>query len=557
LLLTGSFLLGFSADGGAADTIPGSANSAKLGEDKKRQEILRGEAGGAPLLETGESGSIAAPEGADKIAVRIEGFKVNGITVYGDDEIQALYAEFQGKDVPLSVLWEVANRITQKYHEDGYFLARAAIPPQELANNIPQIDVVEGYISEVAIDKRNESMPDYLMAAVEELKAQQPIRVEEIEEFLMLLNNLPRAQFRGVLEPDPQARRGAIKLNVIEDNLGPTYHVSVSNSGSKYTGPGIMDAGFSGKIVPYQEISLGISKSLPFEEMSQVNMGYGWNVSLRDRVDLAMSYSSTFPGDALRENELESRTQEFSGKWTHSFLRLRQQVIEGDVEAGLRRSDSKVLGLELSKDRVRYLTGGVKASMQDSWLGVSSADMHVTRGLGVLGASEKTAINTSRENSGGDFTKVEATVSRLQLLGQEWMLQAAATGQVASRSLPSSEEFGFGGMTFGRAYDSSEISGDHGVAGLLELRYQGVPPLKETATFTPYVFYDAGKVWNKNTGQETNISASSAGMGLYVDALYGIHGNIFLAKPLTRAIETPIRAGRDDWQVRFQVQATF
>ncbi len=127
-----------------------------------------------------------------------------------------------------------------------------------------------------------------------------------------------------------------------------------------------------------------------------------------------------------------------------------------------------------------------------------------------------------------DRVDVQKPIYRFE--GRVRALQASATGQVASRSLMSSEEFGFGGSTFGRAYDSSELSGDSGMAGLLELRYNAVPNIANYAHFTPYAFYDAGKVWNMNSGQDTNVSASSAGFGTYVAAVHGISGNLFLGR---------------------------
>jgi hemolysin activation/secretion protein len=43
-------------------------------------------------------------------------------------------------------------------------------------------------------------------------------------------------------------------------------------------------------------------------------------------------------------------------------------------------------------------------------------------------------------------------------------------GQLNSSGLLSAEEFRAGGGNYGRAYDPSEISGDYGAAGYLELQ---------------------------------------------------------------------------------------
>ena len=81
----------------------------------------------------------------------------------------------------------------------------------------------------------------------------------------------------------------------------------------------------------------------------------------------------------------------------------------------------------------------------------------------------------------------------LQGVTPNWSLFAAASGQVASGPLYSSEQFGYGGQAFGRAYDASEITGDHAVAASLGMRYSGIDPM-HGVRLMPYGFYDMGRV---------------------------------------------------------------
>lgn len=60
----------------------------------------------------------------------------------------------------------------------------------------------------------------------------------------------------------------------------------------------------------------------------------------------------------------------------------------------------------------------------------------------------------------------------------------------------------------------SEIVGDRGAAGMLELRYTGWRTL-QPVNFEPFVFYDIGFVTNQDSaGQDTRSSLSSAGVGM-------------------------------------------
>src|SRR5690606_6920501 len=101
---------------------------------------------------------------------------------------------------------------------------------------------------------------------------------------------------------------------------------------------------------------------------------------------------------------------------------------------------------------------------------------------------------------------------------------------------------GVGGIGFGRGYDPSEVTGDHGIAAKVELQW------KEPITFnTPFInsyqlygFYDIGRVWNEDatTSAQKRDSVASAGAGLRFDLNYDMEGGFAVAFPLTREVQT-------------------
>lgn len=120
------------------------------------------------------------------------------------------------------------------------------------------------------------------------------------------------------------------------------------------------------------------------------------------------------------------------------------------------------------------------------------------------------------------------------------MVQIVATvRQIASGALYSSEEFGYGGQSFGRAYDASEITGDHGAAASMEVQHAGFN-VWNVANVSPYAFYDIGIIWNEDVAQAKRESGASTGLGMRVSSEAGLSGNVGLAWPLTRDIATPI-----------------
>ena len=133
---------------------------------------------------------------------------------------------------------------------------------------------------------------------------------------------------------------------------------------------------------------------------------------------------------------------------------------------------------------------------------------------------------------------LNATASRLQTISGPWQVNLAATGQYAWSPLLASEQFGFGGQAFGRAYDPSEITGDDGLAGSAELRYNAFRLNDYRMSLMPFTFSDIGKVWNISPGGEP-ASAASAGGGVVLRSDYGPQLTLTGAEPLTRPQADP------------------
>nr|PZN01036.1 MAG: hypothetical protein DIU74_10670 [Pseudomonadota bacterium] len=87
----------------------------------------------------------------------------------------------------------------------------------------------------------------------------------------------------------------------------------------------------------------------------------------------------------------------------------------------------------------------------------------------------------------GGFGKWNLEVARIQALPGGFSLYGRVFAQWANGNLDSSERMILGGANGVRAYPQGEGSGDEGVLGQVELRYQA-------GAFKPYAFWDAGRV---------------------------------------------------------------
>ena len=135
-------------------------------------------------------------------------------------------------------------------------------------------------------------------------------------------------------------------------------------------------------------------------------------------------------------------------------------------------------------------------------------------------------------------------------------LIVAAQGQYAFSQLLASEEFGFGGSNYGRAFDPSEFSGDHGAAGKLELQYVGNAAFP-FARVVYYGFFDYGTVWRiDDSSREARDSASSAGLGIRYALADRVDGYVELGKPLLNRVAARGNDG-EDVRLFFSISARF
>ena len=168
----------------------------------------------------------------------------------------------------------------------------------------------------------------------------------------------------------------------------------------------------------------------------------------------------------------------------------------------------------------------------DQFGGADLIDMQVSQGLDILGATD-TGTDRTRTDGSADFTKINLDITRTQPLPNGFSLFAAATSQYSFDKLLAAEQFTIGGPFFGSAYDPSEISGDHGVAGRMELRYGKVLNDPMLNAFQIYGFYDIGRVWMEDT-VDGSQSLASAGLGLRTNFNEHLSANFEVADPLTR-----------------------
>lgn len=534
-VLTGSVILGASAPS-FAQNVPGPADIGRIKPQTQSPATSRSADDGASV--SSPLSAIEAPAGAKDIHFTLRSVIIHGATAFTSEQLSANYASFVGNDISLEKAYAIAEGITKQYRDAGYFLSLAYIPNQSIGDGVLTIQVVEGYIGKVEVqgDLAERSI---VKAYTKRLQSLKPLKSESIESILLRMNDIPGYAFKAVLSAMPEAKEGAVKLVLVPVKKSGDGSLSFNNHSSRFLGPHQFSGYYSQSLLPFQQTSLSALTGLPSDKMKYGTLTHSLMVAADTTMEVSAGLTHSRPGFTLEPLDIQSRSVYVSASVAYQLVRQRETNLSVKVALDARNTRSDILGTELTDENTRAARFSAAFDAVDRWRGSNLVNITLSQGIDGLGSSDRGDINLSRAEARPDFTKIELSLSRLQSLTDDWSLLASASGQWASSPLFSSEEFGYGGQAFGRAFDASEITGDRGFAASMELRYGGWNTLTPIG-LQPYAFADGGAVWNEDIGANTRQSGASAGFGLRAFTRQGTSGNIGIAWPLIRDVSTPI-----------------
>lgn len=500
-----------------------------------------------------------APEGAENVKFELKRIEFEGNSVYEMAELEAVYAKHLGTTISLADLYTIAADITRKYRNDGYILTQVIVPPQTIESGVARLRVVEGFVKNISItgQEEGEEALARIRSYTDKLAGKDVLAAGDLERAMLLINDLPGVKARGVLSPSADTV-GASNLAIFIERKRYDGTASIDNYGSRFLGP--VQAG----------VSMGINSAFGYNERitGQIFMtpdGYagrelmffsaGYEQPISDNGTLfsaVFSHTSTTPGYILEEFDVQGWATGVTAEISHPFIRSRSTNLTGRISLDVREVTTKNnINIDPNReDHIRTLRAGGQWEYIDNLFGLAfnSADIEVSHGLAIWGSNRNGQENKSRPASDPTFTKIEATLERLQRVTNGVNIYAAAHGQLASAPLSSYEEFGVGGSNFGRGYDASEVIGDDGLAGKLELQWNRDAAHQFIDDYQLYGFYDVGRVWDQDaTSSDLKVETlRSTGLGVRANFLHDIAGDAMMALPLSATPQT-----QDDRGARF------
>ena len=489
--------------------------------------------------------STQAPAEGEAAGIKFKLTRVilEGNTVFSYSQLEPLFIKKINTEITVADLFQLVEDITNFYRNKGYILSRAILPPQHVENGIVVIRIIEGFVKNVSVIGNPRGAQGLVSAYGRRISEDRPIRVQTLEYYLLLANEIPGTTARAIISPS-KTTVGASDLSLATYNSIVTGYFSYDNYGTRYIGP--------------QEDTASISANSIFRSGDSTQVTYGTTPKGRELRYFDMNMNTPLGTEGIRWifGGNDSRTRPLftlaplkidgDAKTFYTIIQypvIRSQSTSLTLSGSFNYFDSQVLTIQnalLYRDHIRPIQVGGTATISDRYRGNNLINFYLRKGLNFLGATTNTAptATTSRPGGSGDFTKMTFQASRLQQLFWRMSFFGLVQSQYAFNPLLTSEQFAYGGSQLGRGYDAAEIIGDRGLAGSGEMRLDFFPGKMLLQTLQLYYFYDAGVIWNIkfNPGVKNKSSCTSTGFGARFSLLKYIFGNLMFTQPLTKQV---------------------
>lgn len=388
-----------------------------------------------------------------------------------------ILAPGQEREVSLTTIQGLTKYVLSIYQEEGYagiyvYIPNAAVQGTALIDNVLPLEVLEGKIAEIAVERydfdRQEVEKGFLKESALKLwspvKEGEVIQKNKVDDFVKLLNLNPDRYVSAVISRSAEPNALNLTYDVYEANPWHWYS-QVDNSGTK-------ERQWSPRIGVTNTNFTGIDDR--FSVMYQAS----WDSAIDDNYALFGSYDFPLFTPRLRLNFYGGHSEfnvtpqggpfNFLGRGSFYGSILSYNVFQMDnwfvdVTGSLSQENSKVTpALGLASDVDMDLWGiGVNIHRSDD---MSNTSLIFNR-IESMGGSSRDVFNDARSNADPDFTIYNFGAAHSQYLETSKVNRVSASFRLitSNERLVPAKMTTFGGFYSVRGYGEDELVADGGI----------------------------------------------------------------------------------------------
>jgi hemolysin activation/secretion protein len=505
-----------------------------------------------PRIEVKPGPAAPSPEArADTVKIVVNSLRVTGARAYTEAELLALTGFTPGSELSLTELRAMAARIADFYHRNGYFIAQAYLPAQDIKDGVVTIAVIDGRYGQITLRNQTNVSGDLANGLLRGLNSGDIVASGELESHLLLLSDLPGVNVRSTLVPGATAGTSDLIVDM-DPGRKISGSVDADNAGNRYTG----------------EYRVGLTVNLneptghgDVASLRVLTSGAGLNYARAsyelqvDKARLGVSLSGLHYKLGREFESLDAHGTAYvaSVYGIYPLIRSRTSNLYTGLQYDERKFQDVVGATSTTTDkRAHVLLASLYGDHRDNFARGGVSTFALTGSVGQLDIQTPAAraVDAATARSNGHYAKLAYSATRLQGVTDAVSLYGSINGQVASKNLDVSEKLELGGMYGVRAFPAGEAPADEGYVVSLEARL-ALPRLYErmASQVQLVAFYDIGRVtvnakpWAPGNNSRT---LSGAGVGLVWSATNNFLVRMYYARKLGSEVATsaPDRSGR-------------
>jgi len=437
------------------------------------------------------------------VGVFVKDIIIEGNTVIDTQTLSKILEPFKDRELSLEEMGELTDLITMTYQEQGYVLARAYLPEQEIEDGLLKISVAEGKIGKIRVSGYTHYKEDVIKRYFEQQQKHGVVKEALLEKGLLLSTDMPNVKTSVILKEGEKPGEVDVILDT-KDSSVVTFGLNMSIDYNNY-GSDLIGEDRYGTAINITDHYLGSRIALRVvsgghPEDSALFTGE-WTIPVNTYgTNIAFDYlhSNYGVGQALADLGMTGRTEMFGGKVSHPIFKKKNMNL--NLSLGYRNKYNKntILQQTRSIDELDQYYVTFDFDNLDRFLGKNILSFSYF--WGAMEFDEQ--IASSRSGADRGFDKYNFNFARIQKIYGYTNIMLRASGQYSDKRLVPMEQAGIGGYGTVRGYSPSFYLGDSGYNYSAELMF--APPfvaekslfgqrLAQLAQFA--IFYDHGQVY--------------------------------------------------------------
>lgn len=439
----------------------------------------------------------------DGASIELRELRIVGNREIDSAALQAqLAGEAGGKRYTLPELEALATRLTRYYRANGYFVARAYVPAQELQDGVLTLRVVEGNYGRFVLSNESRVRDDVVQGLLDDVKKYDIVSLDTLERAMLIINDTPGVKVvRADVMPGQQVGTSDFAIGT-EATPGVNGFVLADNYGSRYTGKARLTGNVDWNSPSGRGDRLSATGLLTNgSDLYNGRLGYSTLVATNGtRIEGALSRTRYSLTDRYASLGATGTADSFEAALTTPWKRTRAASVELGFSVAARRLRDEVSSTAtVTPKRSTSATASLTTRNEHAlagYDGLTQASAALTVGRLDFRDAAAESLDAQGARTQGNWAKLSISVSRTTLLPHGLTLSTSAKAQAAlsDRNLDGSERMSVSGPGGVQAYPSGELSGDH--AALLRIELSKALPLTQllpgNVQWSASAFTDAG-----------------------------------------------------------------